>query len=50
MKEVEILCPDCGKMLLKVSTDSDATLICWCRRCRTEKRIKFKRASEPVKK
>lgn len=49
MKQVEILCPCCGKLLLKVSADSVATMICWCRRCRQEKIIKY-RATEPVRK
>ena len=50
MKQVEILCPDCGKLLTKVSADSVATLICWCRRCRQEKTIPYNRAVEPPKK
>lgn len=39
VEEKMILCPDCGKLLLKATNGSRATLICWCRRCRTEKRI-----------
>lgn len=39
VEEKIILCPDCGKLLLKVTGNSRATLICWCRRCRTEKTI-----------
>lgn len=49
MNTVEILCPDCGKLLLKVTADSKATMICWCRRCKAEKTITYKRANEPSK-
>lgn len=44
MKEVELFCPDCGKLITKVSADSVVTLICWCRRCRQEKTISYNRA------
>ncbi len=44
-KSVDIVCPDCGKLLLKVTEDSDATMICWCRRCRQEKIIRFRAKS-----
>lgn len=47
METVEIVCPDCGKKLAKISTDSKATLVLWCRRCRQEKVIKYNRAKEP---
>lgn len=39
MEDKSIFCGDCGKLLLKVSGDSRGTLVCWCRRCRAEKRI-----------
>lgn len=49
MKQIDILCPECSKLLLKVTADSEATMICWCRRCRQEKKITH-RAEEPPKK
>lgn len=49
MKLIEIVCPDCGKLIIKVSVDSVVTLFGWCRRCREEKKIKY-RAEEPPKK
>ena len=49
MKKVDIICPDCGKLLLKVTADSEVTLFGWCRRCREEKKI-IHRAEEPPKK
>lgn len=46
--EKKILCPDCGKFLLKVTQDTKGTTICWCRRCRDEKTIPiYDRAVEP---
>lgn len=42
----KVYCPDCHKFLLKISRDSDATIKCWCRRCKTEKKIII-RANEP---
>lgn len=50
MKTVDIVCPDCGKLLLKVTPDSEATLVCYCKRCKLEKIIKKNRAKEPVNK
>lgn len=50
MGEKNILCPDCGKLLLKVTRDTKGTVICWCRRCRDEKPILipiYDRAAEP---
>jgi phage FluMu protein Com len=49
MNKVEIKCPDCGKLIIKVSADSKATLYGWCRRCRQEKKI-IHRAVEPPRK
>jgi endogenous inhibitor of DNA gyrase (YacG/DUF329 family) len=47
MRKVEILCPDCGKLITKVSEDSRATIYGFCRRCKAEKVIIY-RAKEPV--
>lgn len=49
MKKVDILCPDCGKLLLRVTDDSNVTLFPWCRLCKKEKQI-IHRAEEPPKK
>lgn len=49
MKVIEIVCPDCGKLITKVTEDSSVTVIGWCRRCKREKIIKY-RAKEPPKK
>lgn len=49
MGKVDILCPACGKLLLKVAADSEVVAFCWCRRCRQEKQITY-RAKEPPKK
>lgn len=49
MEKVDIICPDCGKLLLKVTADSEVTLFGWCRRCRQEKKI-IHRVKEPPKK
>lgn len=46
VEEKKILCPDCGKFLFKIAEGSSATVICWCRLCRQEKRIEY-RAIEP---
>ena len=47
MKKVEIVCPDCGKLITKVSSDSIVTIFGFCRRCKAEKTI-FYRAVEPT--
>lgn len=49
MKKVDILCPDCGKLLLRATDNSDVTLFPWCRLCKKEKQITI-RANEPPKK
>lgn len=46
MEKVEICCPDCGKLITKVSKDSNTTIYGYCKRCREEKTIHY-RASEP---
>jgi uncharacterized paraquat-inducible protein A len=48
MKKVEILCPDCKKLITVISADSNATIFGYCRRCRQEKIIKY-RAAEPTR-
>jgi phage FluMu protein Com len=50
MSKVEILCPDCGKLIVKVSPDSKATIYGFCRRCKAEKAITYPytRAKEPI--
>ena len=48
--KVDILCPDCGKLITKVSPDSKVTIYGYCRRCKTEKTIHYPiRANEPTK-
>ena len=49
MRVVEILCPDCGKLITKVTEDSQVTIYGFCRRCKAEKKITYpyKRAKEP---
>lgn len=32
----DIRCPDCNKLLLKVSEDTKGTLSCWCLRCKKD--------------
>ena len=49
MKRVEIVCPDCGKLITVISEDSSVTIFGYCRRCKKEKVIKY-RAKEPPKK
>ena len=46
MKKVEIRCPDCNKLITKVSEDSNVTVYGYCRRCKQEKKIIY-RAKEP---
>ena len=46
MEKVEIFCPDCGKLITKVSKDSIATIYGWCKVCKEEKEIPY-RANEP---
>lgn len=48
MGPVNIYCPDCGKLIVKVSADSDVTIYGYCRRCKAEKEITY-RAKEPIK-
>lgn len=48
MSKVNILCPDCGKLITKVSADSVVTLFGWCKTCKAEKKITYNRAKEPV--
>lgn len=43
---IKVYCPDCNKFLFKISEDSQATIKCWCRRCKSEKII-ITRAKEP---
>jgi DNA-directed RNA polymerase subunit M/transcription elongation factor TFIIS len=51
VKVVEIVCPDCGKIITKVSDDSNVVIYGYCRRCKEEKKIKYiSRAKEPLKK
>ena len=49
MRKVEIICPDCKKLITKVSEDSRVTIFGYCRRCKAEKTITYpyKRAIEP---
>jgi hypothetical protein len=37
----KIRCPDCGKVLLKITEDTRGTLIAWCKECREEKTIQL---------
>lgn len=46
MKIVEIRCPDCNKLITKVSADSIVTVYGYCRLCKKEKIIVY-RAKEP---
>lgn len=45
-EKVEILCPECGKLITKVSKDSIVTIYGWCKVCKKEKEIPY-RANEP---
>lgn len=47
MNKIPILCPDCGKLIVKISADSTATIYGWCKKCRQEKTIKCNRADVP---
>lgn len=48
MQKIELFCPDCGKLIARVSPDSHVTLYGFCRRCKAEKKITYhKRAIEP---
>ncbi len=52
MEKVEIVCPDCGKLITKISTDSRVTIFGYCRRCKRENTIRYSRearyrATEP---
>ena len=49
MRKIDILCPDCGKLITRVSEDSHVTIYGFCRRCKAEKKItySYKRAIEP---
>lgn len=53
MNKVEIRCPDCNKLITKVSADSVVTVYGYCRLCKKEKIIVYKpkdieyRAKEP---
>lgn len=49
MRKVDILCPDCGKLITRVSADSVVVVFGHCKRCKTEKVIEYnpKRANEP---
>ena len=48
MTKVDIVCPVCGKLITKVSSDSIVTVFGYCRRCKAEKVIKYHgRAKEP---
>lgn len=50
MMKVEIVCPDCGKLITKVSSDSKVTVFGFCKRCKAEKEITYPpRANEPTK-
>lgn len=46
MEKVDIVCPECGKLITKVSANSTVTVFGYCRRCKKEKEIKY-RAKEP---
>lgn len=49
VERVLITCPDCGKLITKVSPDSKVTIYGYCRRCKTEKTIHYPiRAKEPT--
>lgn len=48
MPKIDIVCPDCGKLITKVSSDSKVTIYGFCRRCKAEKTITY-RAKEPVR-
>ncbi len=52
MKIVEIVCPNCGKIITKVSEDSNAVIYGYCRRCKTEQKIEYqgRAKKEPLKK
>ena len=44
MDRVDINCPKCGKLITVVSSDSDVTVFGYCRRCKKEYAIKYRRA------
>lgn len=41
MEKVDIKCPDCGKLITKISSDSRATIFGYCKLCKKEKVIKY---------
>lgn len=45
-EKVDIRCPDCGKLITRVSADSRVTIYGYCKLCKKEKVIKY-RAVEP---
>lgn len=48
MRKIDILCPDCKKLITRVSEDSRCTIFGYCRRCKAEKAITYPyRAKEP---
>lgn len=48
MAKIDIVCPDCGKLITRVSSDSNVTIYGYCRRCKAEKAITYPiRAKEP---
>lgn len=41
VEKVDIKCPDCGKLITKISSDSRATIFGYCKLCKKEKVIKY---------
>ena len=37
MEKIEIVCPECGKLITKVSANSTVTVYGYCRRCKKER-------------
>lgn len=52
MKIIDIVCPTCGKIITKISDDSNVVIFGYCRRCKAEKKIEYRNRAdkEPPKK
>lgn len=46
VSKIDIRCPDCGKLITKISADSVVTIYGYCKLCKKEKVIRY-RAAEP---
>lgn len=44
-EKVEIKCPECGKLITKISSDSRAVIYGWCKSCKKEREIRYPQQS-----